>query len=180
MMNLINKLLNTAYAESGLSFSNTERHDPYKTFNYRVTISGKKNFAKAGFNTVTGLKATTEAVPYRDGNDPNLSIGQSAGLVTYDPVVLSRGMSEDTDLFDWFNLNVNTAGNSGQADHNMKCTVKIELMDRDRVVVKTWELIEAWPVEYELPELNATANEVAIDRLTIRHNGIRFTNGRAS
>lgn len=174
------RFLITAFADSGLTFANTSRHDPYKTFNYRVTITGKKNFARAGFSKVSGLSASSEAVEYRDGDDSNLNVRSSAGLTSYEPVTLERGMSEDTDMFDWFSLNVNTNGNAGQADHNMQCSVLIELLDRDRTTVKSWELLDAWPSEYTTADLEATSNNIAIETLTFRHNGIKFTNGRAS
>lgn len=168
-----NKFLLKAFANSGQTFANTARQDPYKSFNYRVTITGKKNFAKMGFQKVTGLQASTEASEYRDGNDSNLNVRKSAGLTSFEPVTLTRGMSEDKDMFDWYLLNTNTNGNSGQMDENMQCSVKIELMDRDRTVVKYWELIDAWPSEWSTGDFDAQSNDVMLENLVLQHNGIK-------
>jgi len=179
-MNFLSKFFMKVHANSGQSFAVTGRTDPYKAFNFRVTITGKKNFAKFGFTRVTGLKATTDVVEYRDGNDLSITPRKSAGLVKYDPVTLERGMSEDTDMMDWLQLNARTNGSGASNDSQMLCTVKIELLDRDRAVVKTWELLDAWIADYEIGELDASSSAVLIERMVINYNGMSFINGRAN
>lgn len=163
------KLFMNVFANSGQTFGSTDRHDPYRDFNFRVTITGKKAFAKAGFNQVTGLKLKTDVIEYRDGADRQLTPHKLAGLTKYDPVTLERGMSEDTDMIEWIFLQVN-----GANDDKHKCTVKIEVLDRGGQVAKTYELLEVWASDYETGDFNAQGNGVAIDRLVLQHEGIKF------
>ena len=44
------------------------RNDPYRGFNFRVEIDG---ITQAGFQEVSGLDTSTDAVDYREGTDPN-------------------------------------------------------------------------------------------------------------
>lgn len=173
MKNLLEILgIQNVLADSGQKFGSTERHDPYRDFNFRVTITGKKTFAKAGFNKVTGIKVKTDVIEYRDGADKQLTPHKLSGLVKYDPITLERGMSEDTDMWDWLFLQVTSN------DNKHKCTVIIEVMDRDnKKAVKKYEVLEAWISDYETNDFDAAGNNVAIDRMVIQHEGIKF-NGK--
>lgn len=164
---MLRNLFLTVFADSGQTYANTDRHDPYKNFNFRVTITGKTNFVKAGFSNVTGIKGKTDVVEYRDGNDTQLSPHKSGGLVKYDPITLERGMSEDKDIWNWFIQQIR--GVDGEA----KCTMKIELLDRNRTAVKTWELLECWASDYETGDFDAQGNGVAIDRMVVHFEEIK-------
>lgn len=166
-LNVLKNLFMNVEAQSGQTFANAGAHDPYKNFNFRVTITGKKVFAKAGFNKITGLKLKTDVIEYRDGDDTQLGPHKSGGLVRYDPVTFERGMSEDTDIWEWIVKQVNSA----DSDH--KCTIKIELLDRSRTGVKAWEMIECWASDYETGDFDAAGNAVQIDRMIVQHEGLR-------
>jgi phage tail-like protein len=171
MKKLMEKLLQDVYADSGQKFADAQRHDPYMAFNFKVTITGKKTFAKAGFQKVTGLKVKTDVAEYRDGADKQLTPHKIAGLTKYDPITLERGMSEDVDMFDWIAMQIN--GNAS----DFKCSVVIELNDRDGKRAKRWDLIEAWISDYETGDFDSEANNVSLDRMVIQHEGFKF-NGK--
>lgn len=180
MKNLFDMLLLEVQANSGQSFAVTGRTDPYKAFNFRVTITGKKVFGKLGFQKVSGLKAKTDVVEYRDGNDSGLAIRESAGLIKFDPITLERGMSEDEDMIEWFELNAKADQSGASNDSQMSCQMKIELLDRDRTVVKTWDVIDCWVAEYESADFDAQSNNIAIEKITVHHHGWNYTNGKAA
>lgn len=161
------------FANSGQTFASTERQDPYKNFNYSVTIVGRKNFAKAGFNKITGLKFKTDVVEYRDGDDVQLSLSKSAGLVKTDPVTFERGMSEDMDIADWMSKV------AGSNDEGVKSTIIIELKDRARNGGKKWELRNCWISDYETGDFDAQGNAVMLERMVIQHEGIKVLKGDA-
>jgi len=164
-------LFMTAHGASGQKFASSERHDPLRNFNYRVTISGKKNFARAGFQKVTGLKIKTDVIEYRDGDDEQLNPHKLAGLVKSDPITLERGMSEDVDMWSWIVQQIKSN------DDGHKCTVKIELLDRARNGARAWELRECWISDYETGDFDAQGNGIALDRMVIQHEGIKLLNG---
>lgn len=161
------------HADSGQSFASTDRHDPYRNFNFLVTITGKKIFAKAGFQKITGLKLKTDVIEYREGGDRQLSPHKLPGLLKNDPITFERGMSEDGDMFDWIYQQVTKAPN----DDGHKCTVKIELLDRGRQGVKAWEMREAWISDYETGDFDAKSNNVAVEKMVVQHEGIKLLKG---
>jgi phage tail-like protein len=168
------KLFANVFADSGQKFAQSDRHDPYRNFNYTVTITGKKIFAKAGFQKITGLKVKTDVIEYREGADAQLNPHKLPGLVKFDPVTFERGMSEDTDMWDWILQQVN----SDDAGH--KCTITIELKDRNRKGAKKWEMRECWISDYETGDFDAQGNGIMLDRMIIQHEGLKLDRGTAS
>ena len=167
------KLFMNVFAHSGTTFANSERRDPYKNFNFSVTIVGKKVFAKAGFRTISGLNFSSEVVEYRDGDDTQLSTSKSAGLLSTEPVTFERGMSEDMDIADWMSKV------AGSNDEGVKTTITIELKDRARNGVKKWELRNCWISGYETGDFDAQGNEVMIERMIVQHEGMKVLKGDA-
>jgi len=51
----------------------------------------------------------------------------------------------------------------------------IIVLDEEGNPKSRWEFREAWPTKYDAPDLNATANEVAIETLEIAHEGMQRT-----
>lgn len=165
------KAFQNVLADSGTTFASTERHDPYRNFNFRVSIVGKKTFAKAGFNKVTGLKAKTDVIEYRDGDDSQLTPHKTAGLIKTDPVTFERGMSEDLDAWDWMVMSANSN------DDSHKSTIIVELLDRGRNGVIKWELKECWISDYETGDFDALGNGLMIEKMVVQHEGIKRSLG---
>lgn len=165
------KFFLVAKAEGGQSYASAGKRDPYGAYNYRVLIVGKHGFAKAGFTSVTGLGAENNIIEYRDGDEKQLSLRKMPGLITTNDVTLTRGMSEDMDMWNWI---VATA-NAHEDDYKM--TVIIELLGRDRKGVMAWELGNAWVQAYTAGDLDAKADEVAIEEMVVTYETIKRTKG---
>lgn len=172
---MLSKILREVSARgSGLKFADTDRHDPYKSFRFEVEISGNMVFARAGFQNVSGLQMSTEVIEYREGGD-NLTMSKSPGLTSYEPVTLSRGMSEDTDMWDWASKLFSLDNVNHQAKY--RANVKIKLKDRDGSVVRAWEIPNAWISRYETGEFDAMGNEVMIETIELQHEGFKKVMG---
>lgn len=50
--------------------------------------------------------------------------------------------------------------------------VRIELHDHERRLIAAWLLKNAMPVKYEAPDINAAGTDVAIETLTLAHEGL--------
>ena len=50
--------------------------------------------------------------------------------------------------------------------------VTISLLDEEHTPVMTWKLINAWPKKISGPSLKSDGNDVAIESMTIVHEGI--------
>lgn len=165
------KQLQAVQADTGTTFSNVEKHDPYRNFNFKVQIIGKRTFARSGFNKISGLSAKSDVIEYRDGDDSQLTPHKTAGLVRTEPVTFERGMSEDLDAWNWMVDSCNSN------DESHKATIKIELLDRGRNGVVTWEMKECWISDYETGEFDALGNAIMIEKMVVQHEGMKRTVG---
>jgi len=144
--------------------------DPYRNFKFEVEVGG---FVRAGFSKVTGLKHTVEKIEYREGGE-NETPRKLTGQSSYDDVVFERGMSTDTDFVDWieqvFNLD-NVEGAQGGEDFRRTIVVYLKNKAGERAI--KWTIYRAWPAEDADPDLDASANDVAIESLTVANEGIK-------
>ena len=139
---------------------------PFKKYNYEVQIDGIK---VAGFSEISAPDITVDPIEYREGNFPVLNAGKQPGIVKYGNVTLKWGLTTDTSLYKW----LNEAELGGGADiTKIQKTVVISLHDDKQKEIAKWTIINAWPTKYTAPDLNATANEVAIEQLELVHEGI--------
>lgn len=158
--------------------------DVYRGFKFAVTIISQNqsfNFARSSFQKVTGMKSSVEVVEYREGNMPD-RMEKMAGMMSYDAVTLERGISNDDDFNAWMKTVCDvssgaaaTPPNSGNPDvgaGSYRCDVKVDLYNKQGLVVKSYLLKDAWPSEYVIGDFDATSNDVVISTLTLQHHGI--------
>ena len=138
----------------------TRRDDPYANFNFLVEAEGEQI---AAFSEVELPGAEIEAIEYREGADKTAASRKLPGRVKYGNVVLKRGVTGATELWQWFD-----AVRSGNLDRR---TVRITLLDEARTPVVAWTFHRAWPARYDAPDLNATGNDVAVETLELAHEG---------
>lgn len=131
------------------------RVDPYKNFKFLVEIDG---IIQAGFSECTGFGSEVESVDYREGNDP-ITVHKLPGKVTYPDITLKWGKTDSTELYDWHYAVV-----SGQIERKNGSIILLNEVGDEK---GRWNFFDAWPTKWEGPGLNATANEVAIETLTV-------------
>ena len=162
-------------------FADSERYDPLKNFNFKVTFSWKNgdNYMSSefGFNKVSGLKADVDVVEYREGGD-NISVRKMAGLVKFDPITLEKGMTENTEMWDAFKrvFDIDNAANNGTEASSSdtdgyRGVLTLEINNRRSTTVKTVELVKAWISSFEVTDLDAQGNAVVFEKLVIQHEG---------
>jgi phage tail-like protein len=149
---------------------NTERYDPYKNFKFRVMWDGKY---VAGVSKVGGLTRTTQVVTHREGGSPSLA-HRSPGQTEYNAITLERGVTHDEDFEQWANK-VWTYGNAPGQEVSLKDFRKdilIELYNEAGQKVLAYKVYRCWVSEYTaLPELDASANAVAIQSIKLENEG---------
>jgi phage tail-like protein len=149
---------------------NAERFDPYKNFKFRVKWDGRY---VAVVSKVGALKRTTEAVEHREGGDPS-TVRKSPGQSKYEPITLERGVTHDTEFEKWANKVWNYGSGLG-AEVSLKDFRKniiIETYNEAGQLVIAYKVYRCWVSEYQaLPELDASANAVAIQTLTLQNEG---------
>lgn len=143
-----------------------DRHGPLLGNHFQVEWEG----TRIGFSRVVLPGATALPVSYRDGSNLERSPTQLIGKTENDLLILERGvLPDDTELYDWF-----ATASSGDLD-NARRSVTVSILDEKHEPAVTWTFKNAWPAHYQPPTLDATGNEVAIERIEIAHEGMERT-----
>jgi phage tail-like protein len=142
-----------------------ERIDPYRSFNFRLTID---SIPYGAFSECSGLTADGDAVDYREGTDLQPNVRKLVGLRKYTNIVLKRGYTgseQDKSLWAWHTEIVNGI--------IKRRNVTITLLDDTRQKeVMAWHIENAWLNKIEGPSFKASGNEVAIESVEIVHEGM--------
>lgn len=147
---------------------NADRIDPYRNFKFHVLWDQR---IVAGISKVGMLKRSTEVVSHREGNDISTP-RHSPGRTSFEAISMERGVSFDPEFVHWANLVYSTEGDGAVSLANFRKNVTINLMNLQGVVVRSYRVFRCWPSEFTaLPELDANANAIAIQSLTLQNEG---------
>ncbi|RYF98735.1 MAG: phage tail protein [Chitinophagaceae bacterium] len=147
---------------------NSIRFDPYKNFKFRVKFDGR---TVAGISKVSLLKQSTEPVSHREGGDPS-SARLTPGIWKFEPITLERGVTHDKEFEDWAKLIWSLEGDAAISLENFRKKLTIELLNEQGAVAKAYNVFRCWVSEYQaLPELDANANVVAIEKIVVQNEG---------
>jgi len=147
---------------------NPQRFDPYKNMKFRVKWDGKY---VAGVSKVSALKKSTEPVTHREGGDPSTS-RVSPSLWKFEPITLERGVTHNPEFENWANLIYNTDGDAAISLNNFRKDLIVELWNEQGNKALAYKVYRCWVSEYQsLPELDANAHAVAIERMVVQNEG---------
>jgi len=149
---------------------NPQRFDPYKNFKFRVKWDGRY---VAGVSKISALKRTTEVVEHREGGDPS-TIRKSPGQTTFAPIILERGITHDTEFEKWANKVWNFGSGLGNevSLKDFRKDLIIEIYNEAGQIVMAFKVYRCWVSEYQaLPDLDASTNEVAIEKIILENEG---------
>ena len=150
--------------------TNPQRFDPYKNFKFRVKWDGKY---VAGITKVGALSRKTEPITHREGGDPS-TVRKSPGQTTYEPIVLERGVTHDLEFERWANKVWNWGSGLGAevSLRDFRKDVIIEVYNEAGQLALAYRVYRAWVSSYQaLPELDASANAIAIQSITLENEG---------
>jgi phage tail-like protein len=149
---------------------NAQRFDPYKNFKFRVKWDGRY---VAGISKVGALKRTTTPVEHREGGDPSTT-RKSPGQTKYEAISLERGVTHDTEFEKWANKVWNYGSGLG-AEVSLKDfrkDITIEVYNEAGQLVIAYKIYRCWVSDYQaLPDLDASANAVAIQSIKLENEG---------
>ncbi len=135
------------------------RPDPYRAFRFLVEIDGTE---QGGFQTVSGIERDTKIEPYREGG-VNDHEHQHAGLTTYPPLRLKRGLVDPV-LWDWHQDVI--------AGTIRRKTISVVLLDEVGAEVWRWILAAAYPSKWTGAELDAGQSTLATETVEFVHHGL--------
>jgi phage tail-like protein len=149
---------------------NAQRFDPYKNFKFRVKWDGKY---VAGISKVGALKKEVTPVEHRHGGDPS-HVRKSPGQIKFDPVTLERGVTHDQEFEKWANKVWNFGSGLG-AEVSLKDFRKdiiIEMYNEAGQLAIAYKVYRCWVSNFQaLPDLDASANAIAIETMTLQNEG---------
>jgi phage tail-like protein len=133
---------------------------PLPKFHFQVEWGG----TKIGFQEVSGLDKEFEKLEYREGSSPEYNKINMPGMVKYTDIVLKRGVFRgDNEFYDWMQTNkLNVAE---------RRDITIALLDEEHSPKVIWTIKNAWALKIQSTDLKAEGNEVAIETLTLAHEG---------
>lgn len=120
--------------------------------------------AAGGFSECSGLDLTMQPEEYREGGN-NAAVLRFAGRAAWANVTLKRGVSGNTDLWDWHFSFIEGRGKRRDG--------VIVLLDESRQPRQAWYFRRGLPVKYSGPSLNATQSGVVIEAVEIAHEGLQ-------
>jgi phage tail-like protein len=136
--------------------------DPVAGMSFKVSTDD----AQIGyFSECSGITAEYEIEEYAEGGQ-NAFVHKLRGRMRYPNLVLSRGITHETGLMDWF-MKTQSAGKRG--------AISVSLLGPDGSPVRKWGFQSAFPVRWEGQVLNARSHTAATESLEIAHRGLVLT-----
>jgi len=148
------------------------------TFNFLITLNRSDGssppLGDGGFQECTGLDIEMDVQELQEGGRNDGTVRQ-VGRGKYSNIVLKRGMlfpddgEVNNELWDWLQGVLSGVRPVARYDG------VIEVLSADGVdTVATWTFDRGLPQKISGPQLNAKSGEIAIEELTIAHEGLRL------
>jgi len=141
---------------------------PLPKLYFTVHLGSQDN--EASFQEVSGLDIEPQVIECRHNDSVKFSTIDMPGITKKGNVTLKKGLFiNDINFRKWYDaIKMNTI---------KKETVIIQLLDEAGSLVVTWTLDNAWPTKVTATDMKSDANEVAVETLELRHEGLTIKNG---
>ena len=134
---------------------------------FTLKIGGAE--AAGFFKEATGFDSESEVTEIkRSTANGKTDVIKAMGNLKWSDIELKRGIDKDKTLWNWRKL-----VNDGKHQEARKdCT--ITMLDYEGTPVVTYSILNAWPKKYSGVGLKADSNEVAVEGLTLCHEGFEI------
>ncbi len=144
---------NTNTADHGVGYLGTHR--------FLIELDG---VTVASFRTMSGLSSKQDVIEYKLGGDR--SVRRKPGRVSFNNITLERGFSTDTALAEWRQNIIDGKKQNDKLKEDRRSGA-IVYLNADGSEALRYNFFRAWPVSWEGPGLNATGNDLAIEKLEL-------------
>ncbi|MCT4593111.1 MAG: phage tail protein [Anaeromicrobium sp.] len=141
-----------------------KKNMPVGSFSFAIEIEG---IQEASFMKVSAIAQEVEVETYEEGG-MNHFVHQLPVRTKYSNVVLERGMTNSTELMNWFN--------QIKEGIIIKKNFSIILYDQRGNSVRRWDFFGGYPVKWEASDLDAMSSNMMIEKIEITHEGMRENN----
>jgi phage tail-like protein len=144
------------------------RSDPYLAYRFLVEIEA---LVVGGFSGVSGMGVRMEPEEYAEGG-VNTHTHSLPTRYTHSNVTLTRGLTDADGLWRWVEQAVEGRVRTRH--------VSVYVLDATGARAWGWQLLDAYPVGWTGPELQADGSSVAVETLELAHGGIRRIEGASA
>jgi len=139
------------------------QQDPFLSPWFAIDFQGA---AVGAFKECAGLGSEHAVVDHKASDPQGAPIMKKIpGNMKYTDVTLKRGMTDSMDIWKWRQMV--EEGKVSEARKNGS----IVLYSAAGAEIARWNLVNAWPSKITGPSVNAGSDEVAVEELTIVHEG---------
>ena len=129
-------------------------------FHFRVDIDGiTDGDSEISFQEVSGLNTTVGEFTFNEGGE-NRFVHRLPDRVTYEKLVLKRGMLVGSKMISWFK----DAVESFIFDPK---DITVTLLNSEHEPLESWSFVKAYPVKWSISNFNAQQNEVVIETIDL-------------
>lgn len=139
---------------------------PVVSFYFQVAFSGIPSGPDNAFQEVQGLSTEVGLDEIKEGGENRFTYRVPSRL-KFQNITLKRGMlAKNSKLVTWCKKSL-----SGEYDQPIKPkTVTITLMNEKKAAVRTWNVVNAYPVKWQVSDFNAMENKLAIESIELAFN----------
>lgn len=144
-------------------------YQPLTTFNFKVNLrllEGDTEVCAAEFSECDGLEMSIEPKSIREGGNNGQQI-HLTGPVSYGQLSLKRGMTNNFDLWNWFE--------KVQENRSLRASGEVLMLSSAQVEEVKFALTGCLPIKLKAPSLNAQSGLVAIEEMQIAYETLKVT-----
>jgi phage tail-like protein len=120
------------------------------------------------FKEVSGLDSETEVIEDKKVlPGGKVVVYKIAGITKWSPIEMKRGVDASGELWKWRQSLVE------QGPQNARVDGTITLINVIGQPVAVWKFVNGWPSKYTGASFNANNNEIALEGITIVHEGLQ-------
>lgn len=146
----------------------TARSDPSPSFRFHVKVG---DLDVARFSECGGLDFEQDTFDYAEGG-MNSHVHRFPGRFKFTNLTLKKGVALDGQtIWDWMQSAVKSA-NTGEVPTKPVTVTLYDLSGTNPL--RAWNFQNAYPVKWSVVALSAEQNAIAIETLTLAHQGMDF------
>ena len=152
----------------------TSAFDPFRKFKFRIKVN---NVPVAGLTKCSALTISVESKEFRSGDMDSFK-HKMPGMVSFEPITLEQGVTNDKTFEAWATAMSNYVGNKGadsqKTPNNFRKDIDIEIFNLNNEKVKGYRVYNCWVSKYTaVPDLDANSADVMIQTIVLENEGIQ-------
>jgi phage tail-like protein len=140
------------------------RTDPLTGYHFYLEIDG---ITQARFRECSGLTSESQVIEYKEADKNGVTVVRKVpGVLKWSDITLKRGITDIMELWDW-----RKKIEDGKVDEARK-SGSVVMYSQTNDEIARWNFVDGWPSKMTGPQLNANNNDIAVEEVTIAHEGL--------